>query len=108
MLPSKLCVLTEVFLVMPLCLKSATTHHEVVIPLSSASDVPRGVVPKFFYDLSIFPVFSMTLTRQEHYSLVVPDNACKTDVLNYSIWSEGQEKLSSCQQKQDASWHLLE
>lgn len=86
--PSELCVLTEVFLVMPVCLKSTTTHHEVVIQLHSASDAPRGVVSKSFDDLSIFPIFSMTLTSQEYYNLVVLHNACKTDVLNY-IWSEG-------------------
>lgn len=53
-------MLTEVFLVMPVCLKSIITHHEVIIQLCSASDVPRGIVSDFFfYDLLIFPIFSM-------------------------------------------------
>lgn len=88
MFTSELCGLTEVFLVMPACLKSTITCHEVVIQLCSASDVPRGVVSKFFNDLSIFLIFSMTLTRQEYYNLVVLDNACKTGVLIYHIWLE--------------------
>lgn len=83
MFPSELCVFTVVFLVMPMCLKSTIAHHEVVIQLRPASDVPRGVVSKSSNALSIYPVFSMTV-RQEYYNLV-------TDVLNYNIWSEGMK-----------------
>lgn len=105
--PSELCELPEVFLVMPTCLKSTTTHHKVVIQLSSVSGMPRGVVSKFFDRLSIFPIFSVTLTRQENYNLVVLDNACKKRCAELYLVRR-HEKLSSCQEKQDASWHLLE
>lgn len=89
---SELCVLSEVFLVVLACLKSTITLHEVVF--QSASEVSRGIVSKFFYDLSILPTFPMTLTGQEYCNLVVLENAYKKPRANLPYLVRRHEQLS--------------